>query len=163
LNASVAAGVVLYEIGRRRGGMSTPKRAKAPAVLETEFDETIELDDDEEIGSEDLALEAKLDVVDDVEDNEDDNIDLEALDDDEDVDEEDDEDEGEFLPDDKVEGDEIGAGPEVDQASDAASHTAEHQEPTAPEHEESTTHEHHEESATSEQPEEPGHPHGEHA
>ncbi len=84
LNASVAAGIVLYEIGRRRGTAGTPKVARAAFAPVSEVEEAADLED-EDIEDEDLDME--FDASDDVRD---------------------DEDEDEHFPDDKVEGDEVG-------------------------------------------------------
>ncbi|MDB5059435.1 MAG: rRNA methylase [Chloroflexi bacterium] len=89
LNASVAAGIVLYEIGRRRGTAGTPKAAKAAIAPNTEITEVVEPDDEDDVDDEDLALELELEI------EEEDFGDTDAADED--------------LPDDKVEGDEIQA------------------------------------------------------
>jgi 23S rRNA (guanosine2251-2'-O)-methyltransferase len=87
LNASVAAGIVLYEIGRRRGTAGTPKAGRAASAPNAEIDEAAELEDEAEIEAEDLALELELEIEDE---------DLADIDEAE-----------EDLPEDVVEGDEI--------------------------------------------------------
>jgi|GEM_PF-57872 len=92
LNASVAAGIVLYEIGRRRGTVHTPKVTKpdpekaARAAVKDAVAERDEIEVDEadyEIAEHAAPHHAQVDDLDELEDDE------------------------EFLPEDLVEGDEI--------------------------------------------------------
>jgi 23S rRNA (guanosine2251-2'-O)-methyltransferase len=67
LNASVAAGIVLYEIGRRRGTAGTPKASSKSGVVEAEIedvlvDETDLETDIENILIDEVALEAEIEV-----------------------------------------------------------------------------------------------------
>jgi 23S rRNA (guanosine2251-2'-O)-methyltransferase len=89
LNASVAAGIVLYEIGRRRGTAGKPRNAAKPASIAAEANGDAGLAAavlEEEIEDDELDLELEYDPADGVI-----------------------EDEDEELPDDRVEGDEIQA------------------------------------------------------
>jgi len=65
LNASVAAGIVLYEIGRRRGTAGTPKASSRAGVVEAEIedvlvDETDLETDIENILIDEVALEVEI-------------------------------------------------------------------------------------------------------
>jgi len=105
LNASVAAGIVLYEIGRRRGTASTPKATRAAIAPNTVVDEAAEPEDEDEIEDEDLALELELEIEDE------DLADIDEADED--------------LPGDRVEGDEIDVdGVDIEGSADDAEDVA---------------------------------------